>query len=76
MRKLYEKFEVTFTLIWIAAYVILFSVADKASEALGIYKIITVPVGLLLALILFVWIKRNDLMKKYGLCRFEGNLKN
>lgn len=44
MRKLYEKFEVTFTLIWIAAYVILFSVADKASEALGIYKIITVPV--------------------------------
>ncbi len=76
MRKLYERFEVTFTLIWIAAYVILFSVADKASEALGIYKIITVPVGLILALILFIWIKRNDLMKKYGLCRFEGSLKN
>ncbi len=76
MRKLYERFEVTFTLIWIAAYVIMFSVADRLSEMLGIYKIITVPVGLLLVLILVVWIKRNDLMKKYGLCRFEGSLKN
>lgn len=76
MRKLYEKYEVTFSLIWIAAYIVLFSVADSVSESLGIYKIITVPVGILLSLILYIWIRRNKLMEKYGLCRFKGSLKN
>lgn len=76
IKKLYEKNEVTFTLMWIIAYVVLFSAADSISESLGIYKIITAPVGILLSLILCVWIKRNGLMEKYGLRRFKGSMKN
>ncbi len=75
IKKLYEKNEVTFSVIWIAAYVILFSAADSFSESLKIQKIITAPVGILFALILFFWIRKNDLLKKYGLCRFKGSPK-
>jgi len=73
MKKLYEKNELTFSLVWIAAYVILFSLADNLSDSLGFEKMITAPVGLFLALLLFVWIRRNGLSEKYGLCPFRGN---
>lgn len=75
IKKLYEKNEVTFSVMWIVAYVVLFSAADSISESLKIQKIITAPVGILLSLILFVWTKRNDLAEKYGLCRFKGSWK-
>ncbi len=73
MKKLYEKNELTFSLVWIGAYVVLFSVADNLSEALGVAKSVTAPVGVLLALYLFFWIKKNGLLEKYGLCSFQGN---
>lgn len=76
IKKLYEKNEVTFSLIWIAAYVILFSVSDNISESLGIQKIITAPLGMLFALTLLIWIIKNGLTGKYGLCRFKGSLKS
>lgn len=75
MKKLYEKNELTFALFWIIAYVVLFSAADNFSASLGLEKSITAPVGLLFALFLFVWIRKNGLMGKYGLCPFQGNWK-
>ena len=75
MKKLYEKNELTFSLLWIAAYVVLFSAADNLSASLGLAKSITAPVGLLLSLFLFLWIRKNGLMEKYGLCPFRGNRK-
>lgn len=75
MKKLYEKNELTFSLLWIAAYVVLFSAADNLSASLGLAKSITAPVGLLLSLFLFLWIRKNGLMEKYGLCPFQGNRK-
>lgn len=76
LKKLYDKNEVTFSVVWIIAYVVLFSVADSLSESLGISKIITAPAAVLFALLLFTWIWKNGLLKKYGLCKFEGSLKN
>ena len=73
MKKLYEKNELTFALVCILAYVVLFSVADNLSEPLGGKKIITAPVALLFAGLLFLWIRRNGLSEKYGLCLFRGN---
>lgn len=75
MKKLYEKNELTFALFWIIAYVVLFSAADNLSASLGLEKSITAPVGLLFALFLFGWIRKNGLMEKYGLCPFQGNWK-
>ncbi len=73
MRRLYEKSELTFAIVWIIAYVVLFSIADSFSKSLGFEKIITAPVGVFFALFLFIWIKKNSLLEKYGLCSFQGN---
>lgn len=72
MKRLYEKNELTFSLIWIIAYVVLFSAADNISLSLGTAKIITVPVCLLMAVFLAVWIAMNGRRDKYGLCKIRG----
>ncbi|MDE5858884.1 MAG: CPBP family intramembrane metalloprotease [Oscillospiraceae bacterium] len=76
MKKLYEKSEIWFAVIWIIAYVILCSAADSLSESLGVLKSVTAPLCVVLTLILFVWIRKNDLSEKYGLIPFNGNWKN
>jgi len=73
MKKLYEKSELTFAIVWIIAYVVLFSAADKFSESLGVGKVVTAPIGVFFALLLFTWIRKNGLLEKYGLCPFQGN---
>ncbi len=73
MKKLYEKNELIFAIVWIIAYVVLFSLADNFSDSLGTAKIITAPIGIFFALFLFIWIKKNSLLEKYGLCAFKGN---
>lgn len=76
MKKLYEKSEIWFAVIWIVAYVVLFSMADDFSESMGFQKIITAPLCVFLTLVLFVWIRKHDLSEKYGLIPFKGNWKN
>ncbi len=76
MKQLYEKNELTFAIVWIIGYVVLFSVADDVSQSLGVEKIITAPVGVLSALVLFLWIKKQNLSETYGLCLFQGNWKD
>ncbi len=76
MKKLYEKNELTFSLVWILAYVVLFSVADHFSDSLGYPKIITAPFSVFFALFLFAWIKKHALLEKYGLCLFQGSWKS
>lgn len=69
MMRLYQKNELTFSLIWIGLYVVLFSIADNISLELGTAKIITVPVCLIMTVFLIVWIVRNRLCEKYGLAK-------
>lgn len=76
MYRLYKKNESNFSLMWIIAYVVLFSVSDSFSTSLGIPKIITAPVGIVFTLLIYGFIKKHDLLEKYGLCSFKGNLKN
>jgi len=68
MKKLYSKNEILFSVLWIVVYVVGASAADGFSQQLGREKIITLPFLLLLSIILLGWIKKNGLMKKYGLC--------
>lgn len=75
MNRFYEKNELTFSLIWIAAYVILCSLSDSFSASLGIRKIITAPLCLVFVLFLLYWIHKSHLSEKYGLCAFKGDLK-
>lgn len=75
MKKIYDKNELTFALIWIGIYVVLLSVAENVSQSVGIAKAVTAPVCIVLTLIVYLWIRRNDLKKKYGICPFEASLK-
>lgn len=75
MYSLYQKNELTFSLLWIAVYVVLFSLADSISSSLGIEKIITAPLCILIVVFLWCWIRRRNLSEKYGLCRFKGDIK-
>ena len=75
MNRLYKKNELMFSLVWIAVYVVLFSLSDSLSISLGIEKIVTAPLGLIFVVFLWYWIKKQDLLEKYGLCSFKGDAK-
>lgn len=75
MKKLYEKNEVNFALVWIAAYVVLSSVGDSVSGSLGITKVVTAPICVVLTALLVCWIGKNGLNEKYGLVPFRGDAK-
>lgn len=72
MKKLYEKDPVWFAVLWIGIYVLSFGNADTLSEAIGIPKLLTVVVGILLSFLLWHFLRSNHLTKAYGLCRFQG----
>ena len=73
MNRLYEKNELTFSLIWIGIYVVLFSLADELSAQIGIEKLVTAAVALLMMLAVYIWILKNGLAEKYGLCPMKGS---
>ena len=69
MNRLYEKSEITFAILWIVGYVVLSSVADRVSESIGVIKSATAVLQVAMALVLFFWIRKNDLCARYGLCK-------
>ncbi|MBR2496348.1 MAG: CPBP family intramembrane metalloprotease [Clostridia bacterium] len=69
MRRLYEKNELLFAILWIVIYVVSMSIADGLSQNVGIEKSITVVVSLILSSFLLVWIKKSGLSGKYGLVK-------
>lgn len=71
MNALYQKSEIWFAMVWIIAYCVLASVGDSLSASIGMQKIVTLPILLVLSVILFVFVKKNQLLKKYGLCKSE-----
>ena len=66
MTKLYKKSEITFAILWIVAYVVLSSLADQLSETVGVTKSVTAVLHIAMSLILFFWIRNNNLSEKYG----------
>lgn len=76
MFQFYQKNELNFSLAWIIAYVALSILADQVSALLGVAKLVSAPVLLLLTLILFGWIRKHDLSERYGLCPFRGDWKD
>lgn len=75
MKKLYDKSKLTFSIIWIVVYCVLMSVGDGLSAEAGTEKAVTLPIALALSVLLFAFIKRNNLTKEYGLCKSEVSAK-
>lgn len=75
MKKLYDKNELNFALVWIVLYVVLFSVSDNVSASIGVAKSVTAPVSIVMTGVIYLWISKNGFKEKYGLCKLEGNAK-
>lgn len=75
MKKIYDKNELNFALIWIGIYVVLASIGDSISGSVGVTKLFTAPICIILTIIIYIWIRKNELKEKYGLCRLKANAK-
>lgn len=69
MKKLYEKNELTFAIIWIVIYCVLQSLANPLNKLIGIECSVNAVLNIALTVILFYWIRKNGLLKRYGLCK-------
>ena len=64
---LHTKSRIWFSVLWIISYCILMSVGDELSSAVGCEKAVTLPIGVLLCTVLFLFLKKNGLCSEYGL---------
>lgn len=65
--KFYKKSEIWFAVTFIMLYVVSNSFCLQLSEEIGMEMICSIPVNLILIVILFVFVKKHDLMEYYGL---------
>ena len=69
MKKLYEKNELTFAIVWIAVYCVLQSLANPLNQAIGVEYAASAFFCILQAIVLFCFLRKNNLLKRYGLCK-------
>lgn len=69
MKKLYEKSELTFAIIWIVLYCVLQSVANPLNKLIGIEYSASAVFCILQTIVLLIFILKNKLQKRYGLCK-------
>jgi membrane protease YdiL (CAAX protease family) len=63
MNKLYRKSEIWFAVAWIIVYIVGTSIADN------LHKAVTLALHLGLTVLAMLWVCKNDLLRKYGLCK-------
>ena len=69
MKKLYEKNELTFAIVWIVVYCVLQSLANPLNKAIGVAYAASAAFCILQSVVLFAFICKNNLRKRYGLCK-------
>ncbi|CDC61452.1 putative uncharacterized protein [Clostridium sp. CAG:448] len=69
MKKLYEKNELTFAIVWIVIYCLLQSLANPLNNVIGIAYAASAVFCVLQTVVLFAFIRKNGLQKRYGLCK-------
>ena len=69
MKKLYEKNELTFAIVWIVVYCVLQSVANPLNKLIGVDYSASAVFCVLQTIVLFAFIRKNNLRKRYGLCK-------
>ena len=69
MKKLYEKSELRFAIIWIVIYCVLQSLANSINEEIGVEYSASAVLCIIQAVILFFFIWKNNLLERYGLCK-------
>ena len=69
MKKLYEKNELTFAIVWIVVYCVLQSLANPLNKVIGIQYVASAVFCVSQAVILFTFIRKSGVQKWYGLCK-------
>ena len=69
MKKIYEKSELRFAIIWSVIYCVLQSLANSINEEIGIEFSASAVLCVIQAVILFLFIRKNGLSERYGLCK-------
>ena len=69
MNKLYQKSEIWFAIIWIIIYVVGTSIVEGISADIGTGKLPTLIFHTVLTVVIIGWLKKNDFLKKYGICK-------
>lgn len=69
MKKLYEKNKLTFAIVWIVVYCVLQSLANPLNKAIGVAYAASAAFCVLQTVVLFTFIRKNNLQKRYGLCK-------
>ena len=55
LKKLYQKSEIWFAVVWIVAYCVLMSVGDGLSAMVGVEKSVTLAVAIALSVVLLLF---------------------
>ncbi len=69
INKLYENSELYFSLVFIFIYCFVNSLANNISEKIGIESSVTFLFNIIFSVFLYIFIKRKNLLKYYGICR-------
>ena len=69
MKKLYEKNELAFAIVCIVVYCALQSLANPLNKAIGVAYAASAVFCVLQTVVLFTFIRKNNLQKRYGLCK-------
>jgi len=72
MKKLFEKKEVLFAVIFIVIYVMGASTAENISENTFVTKAVVCAVGAVISAVLVIFSAKNGLNEYWGLCRFRA----
>lgn len=75
LKKFYEKSEIGFAIAWIIAYCFFLSLGDNISAEIGIMKVATFPIAILLSMVLILFLRKNGLLETYGLCKSKVSAK-
>ncbi len=73
MTRFHKQNPLGFALAWIGIYVVSLSLADAMSQALGVEKLVTAALCLVMTAFLYGWMKRQALLETYGLAHFNAN---
>ena len=69
MKKLYEKSELGFALLWIGIYCVGMSIFDEISRRIGVENAATAVFAAAVSLFLYFWLKKYSKLQRFGLCK-------
>ena len=73
MKKLYEKNQLTFAIVWIVIYCVLQSLANPLNKKMGTGYSASAIFCVLQTAVLFAFMRKNSLWKRYGLCKASAS---